>query len=652
MTPPPLHTNHLNRIHLSTLLLPLLNFFLLQPSFAFFCPTPSSLLSPSTTLSMMSTNNNNHHHPNIHLHPPAIIYTIAGSDSGGGAGIQADLHTIHSLSSGTCHGCSAVTCLTAQNSRGVTDVHVPPREFLMRQLFALREDLPPLAVKVGMVPTVELAMELGQWLSEVRMDGAAGGDESVPLVVVDPVMISTSGHKLVDAPAKEAMIRFVFPQADLITPNKFEAEELLGRKLVTTRDVEEGAREILEGMGPKAVLIKGGHLLEEEESGGGSGLTAREYAQDYLLTNLDVSLAGKPVKDQARLCDGSRGVWLRSKRYDTIHTHGTGCTLSSAIATAWAMGQRQRNISLMKRAEEEKSDQTDIGALHSMYLVDACCIAKAYVNAGIAHAVQIGQGPGPVTHTGFPNSSQNFPILALSPDSFSMPSFRPMRPYQTISSSSNNGNDNHPAVTLGRILPIVDTIDLLQKVLATDGIQDIQLRFKDTTDYATILDRIQQAQTLCQSKSVRLWINDHWNAAIQAGGCFGIHLGQEDLASCVAANGLDAIRTAGLALGLSTHSYAELAAALGVRPSYISLGPIFPTSSKDVKFDPQGLETVRQWRRLIPPEIPLVGIGGIGDEVAAKAVRDAGVECVAVIGAVTKADDMGLAVMKLNEAMS
>lgn len=230
-----------------------------------------------------------------------------------------------------------------------------------------------------------------------------------------------------------------------------------------------------------------------------------------------------------------------------------------------------------------------------------------------------------------------------------------MRPYPTVSSSSSSNNDDpddHPPFTLGRILPIVDTFDLLQKVLATRGIQDIQLRFKDTTDYSTILHRIQRAQTLCRSESVRLWINDHWNAAIEAGECFGIHLGQEDLASCVAADGLNAIRSAGLALGVSTHSYSELAAALGVGPSYISLGPIFPTLSKDVKFDPQGLETVRRWRRLIPPEIPLVGIGGIGDERAAEAVRDAGAECVAVIGAVTNADDMGLAVKRLNDAMS
>jgi hydroxymethylpyrimidine/phosphomethylpyrimidine kinase len=99
----------------------------------------------------------------------------------------------------------------------------------------------------------------------------------------------------------------------------------------------------------------------------------------------EISEAGKPVKDQPRLCDGSRGVWLRSERYDTIHTHGTGCTLSSAIASAWSMGKREREgISSSSSGEIEK-----VGALSSMYLVDACTIAKAYVNAGIARGVQV-----------------------------------------------------------------------------------------------------------------------------------------------------------------------------------------------------------------------------------------------------------------------
>ena len=336
---------------------------------------------------------------------PAIVYTIAGSDSGGGAGIQADLHTIHSLSGGQCHGCSAITCLTAQNSQGVTAVHSPPVHFLREQLACLEKDLYPNAVKVGMLGTTELAEEVGEWISKLRN----GNNNEVPLIVVDPVMISTSGHRLIDEDAKAAIIEKVFPYADLVTPNKFEAEELLGRKLTTPQDVETGAREIL-AMGPKAVLIKGGHLLTEQNDGAVQDdvPVPVSYAEDYLLTNEDMSDIGKPVKDKARLCDGSRGVWFRGiryvclllpllpliayvspllklktyLRYDTIHTHGTGCTLSSAIATSWAMGQSERSSSTGCIEE-------NIGALKSMHLIDACCIAKAYVNAGIECGVQV-----------------------------------------------------------------------------------------------------------------------------------------------------------------------------------------------------------------------------------------------------------------------
>lgn len=243
---------------------------------------------------------------------PATVYTIAGSDSGGGAGIQADLHAIHTLSGGHCHGCSAITCLTAQNSQGVTAVHSPPVEFLREQLNCLERDMYPSAVKVGMLGTKDLAEEVGGWIAKLSKDNA----EETPLVVVDPVMISTSGHKLIDADAKAALIQKVFPYADLVTPNKFEAEELLGRKLITPEDVEAGAREIL-AMGPKAVLIKGGHSLAENSDGTTQqtkDVVSADYAQDYLLTNDDMSLVGKPVKDKARLCDGSRGVWLRSVR--------------------------------------------------------------------------------------------------------------------------------------------------------------------------------------------------------------------------------------------------------------------------------------------------------------------------------------------------
>jgi hydroxymethylpyrimidine kinase/phosphomethylpyrimidine kinase len=164
---------------------------------------------------------------------PPIVYTIAGSDSGGGAGIQADLHAIHTMK---CHGCSAITCLTAQNSVGVTGVHAPPASFLQQQLETLLEDLPPRAIKIGMIGTKEIAETVGAFLQKLKEENS---DEKV-WVVLDPVMISTSGHKLIDDDAKESIIQKVFPYADILTPNKYEAEELLGRTFESNQDVEEG----------------------------------------------------------------------------------------------------------------------------------------------------------------------------------------------------------------------------------------------------------------------------------------------------------------------------------------------------------------------------------------------------------------------------
>ena len=544
-----------------------------------------------------------------------IVYTIAGSDSGGGAGIQADLHAIRSFG---CHACSAITCLTAQNSVGVTAVHAPPAAFLQTQLETLLEDMPPAAVKIGMLGTKELAVEVARFLKKLQTVST-----QKIWVVLDPVMISTSGHRLIEEEASQAMVKHIFPFVDVLTPNLFEAEALVGRKMSTVEEVEQGARDLL-AMGVPAVLIKGGHIVESN----GAASTMDSYAQDYFLSS-------ESPADEPRLCDGSRGVWLRSSRYDSQHTHGTGCTLSSAMASALALGEQERQL-----ADGERR-----GAVSSIYPIDACCLAKAYVTAGIYSGVPLGQGPGPVAHTEFPSLHQHFPSVAISPVT-NLPAFRPMKAFRQRDSESG---DDRP--TLGRILPIVDTGDWVERLCRVpEGVTDVQLRVKDETDPAKISEIVQKSQAFCEAAGVRLWINDHWQAAVQAG-CFGVHVGQEDLVKCMETGGLEAMRKANMALGISTHSFGELAAASGVKPSYISLGPVFATSSKKVQFDPQGLWTVNKWRQLVDPSIPMMAIGGIGDADITMQVREAGADCVAVIGAITKADETSAAVSQLNEAM-
>ena len=226
------------------------------------------------------------------------------------------------------------------------------------------------------------------------------GEEEDVFVVLDPVIISTSGQSLIGDKVKQVMIEYLFPYVDLITPNKFEAEEFLGRKLVTVDDIEQGARDII-NMEAKAVLIKGGHSLTESIN----NINAKDttitttkttaYAQDYFLSSTEYST---PSKDEERLCDGSRGVWLRSHRVDSMHTHGTGCTLSSAIAAAMAIG-RQQHVQL-----GSCGDVVGTGAAIAIEAVDACCIAKEYVTAGVDQGFQMGEGPRPVAHTHFASS--------------------------------------------------------------------------------------------------------------------------------------------------------------------------------------------------------------------------------------------------------
>lgn len=584
----------------------------------------------TTTVSIAAAINSSNHHneaaPKSSNRPP-IVYTIAGSDSGGGAGIQADLHAMQAMG---CHGCSAITCLTAQNSQGVTGVHVPPPEFLKQQLETLLVDMPPRAIKIGMLGTRELVQVVGDFLKQLL---SLKQQKEKVWIVLDPVMISTSGSKLLDDDAVEAMIEHIFPLADIITPNKFEAEALLGRPLTTPAEVEAGARDLLK-LKCRSVLIKGGHTLLESSSSSSTTIAkvssevqgTLEFAQDFLLSAEPSASPG-----EERLCDASRGVWLRTPRWETDNTHGTGCTLSSAIAAALALG------------EENRQSSEQVGALSSIEIVDACCLAKAYVSAGIQKGVQFGSGPGPVAQTEFPSSYKNFPNIVKDPTERIIDVDTQFVPLSTADAKDVPNQ-------LGRLLPIVDTVEWVDRLSGTPGVTDIQLRIKGLTDAETIQKQVDTCQAFCAEHGVRLWINDHWEAAVKAG-CFGVHVGQEDLWQCAQAGGLEKMKKAGVALGISTHSYGELAAALGVKPSYISMGPVFATSSKKVGFDPQGIETVAKWRQLIPPSVPFVTIGGINDVHATRLNKDAGSDCIAVIGAITQAADPAESVAALNAAM-
>ncbi len=226
------------------------------------------------------------------------VLTIAGSDSGGGAGIQADLKTFAVYG---MHGLSAVAALTAQNTQGVRAVHVPPLAFLRAQLDALFEDFRIEAVKVGMLANTEV----------VELVAEALARHAPKHVVVDPVMVASTGARLLDGNALKAMREKLFPLATVITPNIPEAELLLDRK-IPDADAASRALDGLLAIGTSAVLLKGGHLDE-----------------------------GDSVVD--RLAEGRRRTEFRHPRLNQ-KGHGTGCTLSSAIAASLASGMALRDV--------------------------------------------------------------------------------------------------------------------------------------------------------------------------------------------------------------------------------------------------------------------------------------------------------------------
>lgn len=470
-----------------------------------------------------------------------IVWTIAGSDSGGGAGIQADLLTFQDFK---VHGCSVITALTAQNSFAVGHVQISDHKMMAAQINALDSDLMAKSIKLGMLADSATAETVAKYLQDYP-----------GFVVCDPVMVATSGGKLLDDAAVEVYKQQIIPRADVLTPNIAEAEELTGIAIGSYVDMVAATNSLL-AMGARSVLIKGGHFDE-----GG------EDALDYWS-------------------NGKDNYWIGTKRIDSIHTHGSGCSLSSAIAAAVAQGYS---------------------------LLDALVLAKAYVTQGIRAAGMLGSGPGAVAHCGWPESIEDLPYLYKD-----TPRLKPL----TFESCNK---------FLG-LYPVVDSVEWIDR-LSRCGVKTIQLRMKDQAQ-PVLRAAIREAVAICKAKEIALFINDHWELAIEEQ-AYGVHLGQEDLQTA----NLEQIAAAGLRLGTSNHCYSEIAISHGIKPSYIALGPVYATTTKEMVFEPLGIQKLQQWVDLLSEKYPLTAIGGINLE-RADDVLWTGVGSCAVVTAVTEAEDI------------
>ena len=265
-------------------------------------------------------------HPSF-KHYPRVL-SIAGSDSGGGAGIQADLKTFSALG---CYGMTAITALTAQNTQGVQGIHGVPAAFLKAQIQSVVEDIGVDAIKIGMLHAPDI-VEVVAWAID---------HYHLTRVVLDPVMVATSGDRLVASETVAVLVRELFPRATVITPNLDEAALLLGRDIANASELESAGQDLLT-MGAPSVLLKGGHLPGEDV----------------------IDLLVQPHMPSQRLA---------SRRIASRNVHGTGCTLSSAMAAYLALG---------------------------MGLTEAVHCARQFILQAIAHGADVstGHGHGPLNH--------------------------------------------------------------------------------------------------------------------------------------------------------------------------------------------------------------------------------------------------------------
>ncbi len=271
---------------------------------------------------------NTPHHSSEPTNTP-IVLTIAGSDSGGGAGIQADIKAMSATGS---FACSVITAITSQNTQGVSAIFPIPLDHVESQLDAVFSDLNVVAVKIGMLADSKIIDVVTRKLKQYQPQ----------FLVVDPVMVATSGDLLLEQSAISTLKQSLIPMADIITPNLPEGAALTGKPVPQSEEEMSAMVDELRALGAKAVLLKGGHLEKDDNS------------NDLLI-----------LQDSAEL--------ISAKRFPTKNTHGTGCTLSSAIASYLAQGND---------------------------LIEAVKLGKHYISEAIAHAdeLEIGQGHGPVHH--------------------------------------------------------------------------------------------------------------------------------------------------------------------------------------------------------------------------------------------------------------
>ncbi len=514
-----------------------------------------------------------------------IAWSIAASDSSSGAGIQADLAVFAKFK---VHGCSVISKITAQNTEGVSHSYTLPAAIFQQQLLALANDLTADAIKISVIGSIEQLNLLCEFLE--HYSGA---------VIYDPVFSASTQFTLTDINLLDAICANLLPKVTLLTPNLAEAELLSKLAIHNKQDMVQAGGALLD-FGARNILIKGGHTPEEQDFQIWSETVRSETVRSSRTDWSGLQLASDLFINR------QESFWLVSQRQvlaQKKNIHGTGCHLSSAICANLALGHT---------------------------LIDALIIGKRYINSAIAACYQPTQESGQYYLSQFklPFKSADLPLIVMD--------------YKQI----QNTCAALPFLSCGSLglYPVLPSSAWVERIIAcisagvvpvlAPQLADIpltmQLRIKDNAA-VNLEQEIQTSIRIAKHAGIKLFINDHWELAIKYQ-AYGVHLGQEDLATA----DLTAIKQSGLRLGISSHIHYELAVEASYKPSYIALGPIYPTTSKIMPWEAQGLERIREWQDML--DCPLVVIGGIGlDNI--DAVIAAGAKHIALISALTQADN-------------
>lgn len=592
------------------------------------CPQPSlpSALAPETWAPELASR---HQPPAPWAQDPAppVIWSIAGNDSGGGAGLSSDARAAQVMG---VHLCPVVAALTAQNSVGLQGVFPVPVAQLQAQLQSLAEDLRPRALKTGLLASVEAVQSVARVLDQLRAPAEAGGQPRAVALVVDPVLGASSGGTSF---CSEALLRayreWLIPRATLITPNRREAERLLGVAPGELRVPELAAR--LQALGAESVCITGGDDLSldglpqaaaheaateahveasaeavTEPPPGSLPGTPMPLALDWFQGPIWPRMGGEPLAVSLHAAKAPIDGWLALPRLAPregapLHHHGTGCCFATVAAASLARG---------------------------FPLPDAVLMAKMATYSGVRDGHAAGQGSGPVRPSAhFLQDPSCLPVMSFG-DELAQDAGVHLQRWRAVlaqgladmgaeapgpglsAQASGQGQGQGHAYRPG-YYGLSSQSEVLARHAGQSLCSQLQLRLKRTpgmTD-GDLLAAIQACVAAVQTPGSRtqLWINDHWQLALQAG-AKALHLGQEDWQGLDAADRLRLLDPA-LAIGISSHTPWELARARGLAPRYIACGPVWPTTTKDMPWHPQGLNHLRWWVRMAGR--PVVAIGGI-----------------------------------------